>query len=63
MLTECEQDNDVWEASIDDEAGTRSDPYSTGVSSITRLASQLKEKFTVEAASPLIADCLAQEAW
>lgn len=63
LLTECEQDMEAWEASVDDEAGTRSDPYATGVSSISRLATQLKEKFTIDATSTIIPECLNQADW
>jgi hypothetical protein len=38
MLTECEEDMDAWTETADDEFGAGNDIYSTGVSSIERLA-------------------------
>ena len=54
LLAKCEDDAETWEASLDDETGTKSDAYSTAISSITRLSAQLKEKHTLAASSGLI---------
>ena len=63
LLARCEDDSDAWEASLEDEAGTKSDAYSTAVSSISRLAVQLKEKHTLAASTGLIAECMGHEDW
>jgi urease gamma subunit len=63
MLARAEADMEVWEASLDDELGTKSDAYSTAVSSIGRLSGQLKEKNTVAASTPLIGECLNHGDW
>ena len=54
MTTECEEDMDTWTETFDDECGTGTDVYSTGVASIERLASQMKETITLEACGPII---------
>ena len=38
LLARCEVDMETWEASLDDEMGTKSDAYSTAVSSIGRIS-------------------------
>jgi hypothetical protein len=63
MTTECEEDMDTWTETVDDESGTGTDVYSTGVASIERLASQMKEKITLEACGPFISQCLAHQDW
>lgn len=54
MLTECEEDMDTWTETADDEFGAGNDIYSTGVSSIERLAVQMKENVTLQACGPVI---------
>lgn len=63
LVTECEEDTEVWAKSTDDELGTGSDAYSTGVSAIARLSLQMKEKFTIDASASLIQSCLAHADW
>ena len=63
MLTECEEDMDTWTETVDDEFGTGNDIYSTGISSIERLAVQMKEAVTLEACGPVISQCLMHEDW
>lgn len=38
LVTECEQDADTWKEMLEDEQGTGSDAYSTGVNAISRLS-------------------------
>lgn len=63
LVTECEEDDQVWAATLEDEQGTGSDAYSTGVNAIARLSAQMKEKFTIDACSSLIESCLAHADW
>jgi hypothetical protein len=63
MLTECEEDMDVWTETVDDEFGAGNDIYSTGVSSIERLAVQMKENVTLQACGPVISQCLEHQDW
>lgn len=50
MLTEVEQDEAVWIETIDNKEMLGSDPFSTAVSSISRFATDIGEKKTLEAA-------------
>ena len=63
LVTECEEDMDVWSKSTDDELGTGSDAYSAGVSAVARLSLQMKEKFTLDASASLIQSCLDHADW
>jgi hypothetical protein len=54
---------DAWVETLEDEQGTGSDAYSTGVNAIARLSAQMKEKFTIDACSSLIESCLSQADW
>jgi hypothetical protein len=63
LLAKCEVDMDTWEASLEDEMGTKSDAYSTAVSSIGRISAQLKEKFTLAASQGLIGECIGHGDW
>ena len=63
LVTECEEDMDVWIQTLEDEQGTGSDAYSTGVNAIARLSVQMKEKFTIDACSSLVESCLSQADW
>lgn len=54
MLTEVELDEAVWIETEENRENLGSDPFSTAVSSISRFASDLGEKKTLEAAQPLI---------
>jgi hypothetical protein len=63
MLTECEEDMDAWTETADDEFGAGNDIYSTGVSSIERLAVQMKENVTLQACGPVISQCLEHQDW
>lgn len=63
LVTECEMDMETWSKSTDDELGTGSDAYSTGIGALTRLSLQMKEKFTIDASSTLIQSCLDHADW
>lgn len=63
LLTECEEDQEEWKLSLNDENGTGSDAYSIAVSAISRLSLQMKENFTLKAAAPLIQQCIAHQDW
>lgn len=63
LVTECEMDNQIWAETLEDEQGTGSDAYSTGVNAVARLSLQMKEKFTIDACSSLIESCLGHAEW
>lgn len=63
LIATCEEDEAAWNESAEEELGTGSDAYSVGISGLERLSSQMKEKLTLEACSPLIGECLQQSQW
>lgn len=63
MITCCEEDEETWNETVDDEYGTGNDAYSVGISSLERLSHQMKEKVTLDACGSLISQCLGQADW
>ena len=63
LVTECEEDQDAWAETADDEDGTGNSAYSAGIGAIERLSIALKEKFTLAAFEPIIQQCLGSEDW
>lgn len=63
MLTEVEQDQEVWINSTEEEEISATGPAYTAMDAIKRLGLDLGEKTTVAVAQPLVAECIAQEGW
>lgn len=54
MLTEVEEDMDVWTSSNDDKDTGANDPYNTAIAAINRLSSDLKGNTILSICTPLI---------
>jgi hypothetical protein len=63
MLTECEEDNDIWTENIDGEDETGSGIHSTAFSGISRLSIDMKENFILDACKPIFAESFTHADW
>jgi len=63
MLTEVEEDNDVWTENMDEEDGTGSDVHSAAFMAISRLSIEMKENFMVDACKPIFAESFTHADW
>jgi hypothetical protein len=54
MLTEVEEDMDVWSKSIEEKEASSTDPYSTAVNAINRISTDLGEKTMMAPCSAII---------
>jgi hypothetical protein len=53
MLTEVEEDDEVWAETIDGEDGTGNDAHSSALAAIGRISLDMKEAFILEACKPV----------
>jgi len=63
MLTECEEDNEVWSDTIEGEDGTGNDAHSAALAAIGRLSLDMKEQFMLEACKPVFQQSFAHVDW
>lgn len=58
MLTECEEDDEVWASTIDGEDAAGNDVHSAAIGAIGRFSIDMKENFILEASQPVFAESL-----
>lgn len=63
MLSEVEEDNQVWAETIDGEDETGNNTHSAALAAISRLSLDMKENFVLEACKPVFAESFTHQDW
>lgn len=62
MLTECEEDDEVWAETIDEDE-TGNDAHSAAISGLTRFSLDMKENFILDASKAVFQESLTHADW
>lgn len=63
MLTQVEEDMEVWATTNEDKENSSTDPFNTAVNAINRISTDLGEKTIMAPCSAIIQTCIKSANW
>lgn len=63
MLTEVQEDQQVWEETVEEKESIQTDPYNTALNAINRISMDLGEKTILASCTSIIQKCISSSEW